>query len=79
MAARRWRLKWPTVYPIIGIVILWHQTFVAESAQPWLVMPALLLLGLQIPINYARALTALAVSTERAAADERDGRDDVDR
>lgn len=59
------------------MVILWQQTFVADQAQPWLVMPALLLMGIQIPLNYSKALQALAENNAKARHDEEDGKVDV--
>lgn len=59
MPTWKWKLRWPSLYPVIGIVILWHQTFMAHEAQAWLVFPALALMGVQIPINLLAALKTL--------------------
>lgn len=77
-ATRRWKLRWPAIYPAIGIVILWHQTFVAQQAQPWLVIPAIALMGIQIPINYAKALQVLAEHSHDANGDDGDSERRVD-
>lgn len=73
MAARHVRLRWTTLYPLAGLVILWQQTFVADQAQPWLVMPALALMGIQIPLNYSKALQVLAENNAKRRHEEEEG------
>lgn len=69
---RRWRLTRTTVYPAVGILVLWHQVFVAASAQPQLLFVAVVLLGLPIPIGLdqaRKAVTAAATAVAKAGDD----------